>query len=188
MLMGLLAAYVFAGPLVFAAMSLVLVGQAVQGSAVTLAATVFLSIPLFSGAGLSVLYRWCFARPAVGAASLLTGAAVLVFLLSEPSFIFCIASLLMGSATAATITGDVVQSMGAIATFVALVCAVIMFGVLLLELPFRFFSPQQRVLDDGFFRAVRWIGGLVLFVAGSSIVRQEGVARLGDAIRRLGGS
>lgn len=185
--MGLLAAYVFASPLIFATVCLLVVGQVAQGYAVSGAAAIFLFIPLLAGVGLSVLYRWCFSRPAERGASLLMGAAVIVFLLSDPSAIFSIASLLMGSGSTERVGSRVVDSIGVVVTFSALACAVIMLSVLLVELPFRILSPKQRVVDDGLCRALRWIGVLVVFVIGSSIFREEGLARLGYVLGHIGG-
>jgi hypothetical protein len=180
--MGLLAVAAVVGPVFLAACSLFLVGVAANSQGAFFASFLFLFVSLASGAGLSLLYRWCFARPATAGGALLCSCAVGVWLLSEPLLLLSFAELIRGDFGSQGVFLQVLVETG---LFVALVCAVVMAGALVIELPFRFLAPQQPFLDDGCFRALRWIGSVVVVVIGSVLIREEGLSRLGALLRRL---
>lgn len=183
--MGLLAVAALAGPLVFAASSFFLVGAGSNPRGACIVGLLILFLTLLSGAGLSMVYRWCFSRPAVAGGALLCSCAVWVWLLSEPVVLSYFAALMRGSLVPDVMTGGLVNVFVEAALFVGLVCAVVMSGALLIELPFRFLAPQQQVLDEGFFRGVRWIASVVVTVAGSVAICDEGLGRLSALLKRL---
>jgi hypothetical protein len=183
--MGLLVAAALAGPLVFAAGSIFVVGAELNLFGVCIAAILFLFLSLISGAGLSLVYRWCFSRPAATGAALLCSCGVGVWLLSEPVWISWIGALTRGVPASDRMVEGLVYAFVETALFVALVCAVVMAGALLVELPFRLLAPQQRLLDEGIFRGLRWIGSVVVVVVGSAAICDEGLVRLGAVLKRL---
>jgi hypothetical protein len=183
--MGTLTIAALVSPLSLAAYSFFLVGAQHDFRGASVAAVLFLFLPLLSGAALSMVYRWCFSKPAVKGAALLASCAMGVWVLSEPVWLACLAAMIRGASTSEALTEGLVYALVEAMLFVALVCAAVMTAALLVELPFRFLAPQQWLLDDGFFRSVRWIASVVIAVVGSAVIFEEGLNRLSIVLKRL---
>lgn len=189
MLILLVCALIFGGPLVVALSSLLLVVPAglVPADATTSVVEVACSlatVAVVAAAGTSALYRWCFSRPPVRAASLLTTLLLGVFFLSHDSTLSFLAHVAHGTAhfkAGAQLWLDFLLESGLVCAVIVIVCTML---ILLVELPLRWGQGRESVLPDGAFRMLRWVGIMLIIVASSSLIREEGTLRLAYALRR----
>jgi hypothetical protein len=185
MVTALLAALV-GGPLLVAASSFLLVGARLsQGMAgVVGVVAAMLVLQLLAASGVSVVYRWCFVRPAVRGAGLLAALLVSVLALSNQSLIEGFAALLAGGFTWSSLMPLCLSLLVEGATVLGVALSACMVGVLICEVPLRWAQGHRELLSDGAFRMLRAIGVVLLCVISSAIVREQGVSRLIALLQR----
>jgi hypothetical protein len=146
---------------------------------------ILLMLQLLAAAAVSMLYRWCFARPAVRGAALLSALIVSVLALSHQPILTLFATLAHGSTGSIVGIAPICLSLlieggksVAIAASAGMIC------LLLCEVPLRWVQGDWGVISDGTFRALRAIGVALLFVICSSLAQERGMEALVRMLRR----
>jgi hypothetical protein len=148
------------------------------------AGSVLLSLQVLAACGVSVVYRWCFARPPVRGAALLASALVTVFVLSHEPLLAVFKTLTteahMPAMTVPLCISIIVDGY----TVVGVAIAICMVGVLLIEAPLRWAQGDRTIVTDGAFRVFRAVAFFLLFLGCSALIRADGVARLVALVKR----
>lgn len=173
------------GPLLVAATLITLTGSYLGDMhGAVIAGGVLVALQLSAALGVCALYKWCFVRPATRSASLLASLIVSVYVLSDPTLLPLLVKALLSNTYSLNMR-EVLITVSVEGLFLVGVAVVsCMLGVLLFELPIRWFQGDRQLVYDGLGRALRGIGVIALLLIGSSLFRTEGAFRLVDIIRR----
>lgn len=142
------------------------------------------SVAVLGAAGASALYRWCFVRPPARGVCLLTGLVLGIFFLSHEATVAFIARAVLAPEEVVRdphMILSLLADSGALLG-VAIVCCTTV--VLMVELPLRWAQGRVCIISDGTFRMLRMIGVIVILVASSSLLRDEGLRRLENTLQR----
>jgi hypothetical protein len=166
----LVCALIFGGPLLVVLSSILLLVPAEivpldTSRGVSIAALGLVTVVAIGAAGTSVLYRWCFARPPVRGAALLTGLIFGIFFLSHDSTVAFVARAVVGEKSVVStphIFLDLLAELGILFGIAVVCCTTI---VLVVELPLRWVQGGTGILSEGTFRMLRIVVVIVTLVA-----------------------
>jgi hypothetical protein len=120
----------------------------------------------------------------VRGAALIAALLLAVFFLSHDETLRFLAQVVHGTAyfkTGAQLWVQFLLESGLLCAVIVIVCTTL---VLLVELPVRWVQGRESLISDGAFRTLRWVGIVVIIVASSSLIREEGILRIEHALRR----
>ncbi len=179
---ALLFASAFVGPLVLACgvavLALSLFVEKTSFSILAMYVMLVASAPAVAACATATLYRWCF--PSGSARSLMNAAGLLALLalLSDGYVLASVAQLSVSPSPAV-----VVQIVSVASVVGALSCAVVMMGVLLFEIPVRWFLPSKETLEwEGILLSARAIATVIILVIGWGLIDEFARARLSSLL------
>jgi hypothetical protein len=182
----LLCVIAFGGPLmvVWGAVLLLLPAGFVSASAaqgVYIAAFSLLAVMLTAAAGTSAVFRWCFDRAPARGGALLSGLVVALFFLSHETTLGFLGDILtdgaLGASAGVLLFEVIIESGTLVGIAVAIACLVL----LILELPLRWSDAGSKLISDGGFRTLRWVGVVIFLFLTGAVLRDEGAVRLARA-------
>jgi len=175
------------GPLVLAsgvlAMSLTLFAEGYTLASFTMSLAIIFGAPLTAACVAATLYRWCFPR---GNALLVVNTAGLLALSAVLSDEFTLTHIAqMTSARAAPLsTSMVIRAVSVIGMLGVLSTSLVMVGVLLVELPIRWFLADSSVDTwEGPLMSVRCIASALVLIVGWGFIDEFWRARLSELVR-----
>jgi hypothetical protein len=187
----LMCAIAFGGPLLVVCGVLLLATTGgyglVQGDFARVFVTIALSLIALAtlcAASTSALCRWCLERSAGRGVGLLTGLLLGVFFLSHDLTISLLAQAAMGRISVPSSGLVVFEFMTEAGLLFALAVVVCTLLVLVVELPLRWIQGRERLIPDGAFRTLRWVGAIIAIVASTTLLRDEGLLRLENTVKR----
>jgi len=184
----LLCAIAFGGPLMVVGASVLLLipaGFMSPSSAQAVSAVTFclVSVMITAAAGTSAVFRWCFDRAPARGGSLLSGLVMALFFLSHEITLRFIGQLFTGGVLAISAGGLLFELLAELGTLVGLAVAISCLVLLLLEWPLRWCEAGSKLIPDGCFRTLRWVGIVIFMFLTASVLRNEGAVRLAHAFR-----
>lgn len=141
-------------------------------------------VACIGASAMSALFRWCFVRPPVRGAALLTALLLGIFFLCDEGALTFIARTLSGEVRGmahGVVLFEFLCSALVLAGLAVALCTIL---ILIVELPVRWVQGDRAIVPDGALRMVRVTGVVIILVASASLLRNEGIVRLGQTIRR----
>ncbi len=178
------------GPLVVAVACLAVAGFVGTGGVavpqgVWALCAVLVALQLAAAGGVSVLYRWCFLRPAVRGAGLFAALCASILAFTYPPILEPLAAVVNARGNAFLIGTELVQLFIAMFTVVAIGVIGCMTAVVVAEVPLRWVQGDRLFLSDGTYRFLRSVGVGVVLVAASAAIQERATAQLIDALGRV---
>jgi hypothetical protein len=138
-------------------------------------------VMLTAAAGTSAVFRWCFERAPARGGSLLSGLVVALFFLSHETTLRFMGYVFTGGSLRANPGRLLFEVLIESGTLIGITVAISCLVLLILELPLRWSDAGSKLISDGGFRTLRWIGIVIFLFITASILRDEGAVRLARA-------
>jgi hypothetical protein len=184
----LMCAIAFGGPLLVVGAEILLLiplysSTPAAANGVSIVTFSLLTVISIAVAGTGAVFRWCFNRAPTRGSGLLAGLVVALFFLSHDTSLSFIGRAITGGNVKQVGPEVVFRLLIESGTLIGLAIAISCVLILILELPLRWSEAGYRLVPEGGYRALRWIGFVFFTFLTSTIVREEGAIRLARAIQ-----